>query len=230
MSKKKMFFGGSTDLNGLTSYWKFNGNSNDEIGSNNGTDTNINYGAGLIGLSAGFNNPGFSYITIPDAENLSFNADFSIVTLIRATSLSSNPRIYNKRTTSTDWEYLLFYSSNRRISLRDNSTGGRIITDTTDAIPLSTWFVSTVTFKSSTNILKQYVNKDLNNIDNSVGTFIAMENTSAPLVIGIDGIDLISGQFAGSMNALGIYKGKELTALEVEANVDKFLIDNEHLI
>lgn len=230
MSKKKMFFGGSTDLNGLTSYWKFNGNSNDEIGTNNGTDTNINYSAGLIGLTSGFNNPGVSYITIPDAENLSFDGDFSIVSLQRLTSLSGNPRVFGKRTTSTDWEYILLYTSNRRMGLRDNLTSTVITCDTTDTIPLNTWYVSTITFNSSTKTLKHYVDKNLNNVNSSTSGYVGMENTNAPLVIGIDGIDFASGQLAGAMNALGIYKGKELTALEVEANVDKFLIDNEHLI
>lgn len=225
-----MFFGSSTDLNGLTSYWKFNGNSNDEIGANNGTDTNINYAAGLIGLGAGFNNPGVSYITIPDAENLSFDSDFSIVTLIRATSLSGSPRVFSKRTTSTDWEYILLYTSNRRMALRDNVNANVITCDTTDTIPLSTWYVSTITYNASTKTLKQYIDKNLNNVNSSTASFVSMDNTTAPLVIGIEGIDLTSGQFAGAMNALGIYKGKELTALEVEANVDKFLIDNEHLI
>lgn len=38
----------------LVSYWKMDGNSNDSKGSNNGTDTNITYGAGKFGQSAGF--------------------------------------------------------------------------------------------------------------------------------------------------------------------------------
>lgn len=38
----------------LVSYWKFDGNSNDSKGSNNGVDVNVTYGAGTFGQSAGY--------------------------------------------------------------------------------------------------------------------------------------------------------------------------------
>jgi hypothetical protein len=63
----------------LVSYWKFEGNSNDSVGSNNGTDVNITYstGNGKIGQGAGFNANNNSKITcsgrIPQgAKSLSF--------------------------------------------------------------------------------------------------------------------------------------------------------------
>jgi len=233
MSKKKMFFSSGLDNDtGLTSYWKFNGNANDSVGSNNGTSVNMNYVlGGLIGgVSANFSNSGISYITVPDSDTLSFDSDFSIVCLLFLNNTTSTPRIYNKRNSSSDFEYILIYQANRLIALKDNLNGGILRTSATDAVPLSNWFVSTVTFNASTGTLKQYINKNLNNTVNNTGTFVAMENTTAPLVIGIDSVDLSSGNISGAINALGIYKGKELTSLEVEANVDKFLIDNEHLI
>lgn len=41
----------------LVSYWKFEGNSNDSVGSNNGTDTSMTYGSsyGKLGQGANFN-------------------------------------------------------------------------------------------------------------------------------------------------------------------------------
>lgn len=48
----------STLLNGLVGYWKLEGNSQDAVGSNNGTDTNVSYSAsyGKIGQGALLNN------------------------------------------------------------------------------------------------------------------------------------------------------------------------------
>lgn len=43
----------STDA-ALVSYWKFDGNSNDSKGSNNGTDSNVNYAAGKFVSAAGY--------------------------------------------------------------------------------------------------------------------------------------------------------------------------------
>lgn len=48
---------GSTLVNGLLSYYKLDGNSNDSVGSSNGTDSNITYNAasGIIISGASFN-------------------------------------------------------------------------------------------------------------------------------------------------------------------------------
>lgn len=40
---------------GLIHHWKFDGNSNDSVGGNNGTDTSISYVTGKIGQAASFN-------------------------------------------------------------------------------------------------------------------------------------------------------------------------------
>lgn len=47
----------STLTSNIDGYWKFEGNSNDSVGSNNGSDTTITYstGNGKIGQGAGFN-------------------------------------------------------------------------------------------------------------------------------------------------------------------------------
>jgi hypothetical protein len=49
---------------GLVSYYKLDGNSNDSVGSNNGTDTSISYSAGKISNAASFNGSS-SYINLP---------------------------------------------------------------------------------------------------------------------------------------------------------------------
>lgn len=54
----------STLLNGLTAYYKFDGNSNDSVGTYNGTDLNVSYVAGLNGNAASYNGSS-SRTTIP---------------------------------------------------------------------------------------------------------------------------------------------------------------------
>lgn len=228
-----MFFRGSTDLNGLTSYWKFNGNSNDEIGTNNGIDTNMAYISGLIGNCATFRSPGASYITIPDDDSLSFgngliDIDYTITGLVYFESISGNPRFWAKSNT-TDTEYRFFYGTQFRFINFDQSTGGYLEKNSNTSITAFNWYVFTTTYNATSKEQKIYINKTLVNTTNNVGTYLSMENTTAPLILGIEPLNN-GGQLNGYMNALGIYKGKELTALEVEANVDKFLIDNEHLI
>lgn len=61
-------------LTNIVAYWKFQGNSADSVGSDNGIDTNITYstGNGLIGEGAGFDGS-TSQITTAASQNLSGN-------------------------------------------------------------------------------------------------------------------------------------------------------------
>lgn len=54
----------------LVAYYKLDGNSNDSVGSNNGTDTSITYSTGKIGQCASFNGSS-SKISIPTIINSS---------------------------------------------------------------------------------------------------------------------------------------------------------------
>lgn len=56
----------------LTAYWKFEGNSNDSKGSNNGSDTSISYGTqyGKFNQGAALTVAGNSVITIPNSADL----------------------------------------------------------------------------------------------------------------------------------------------------------------
>lgn len=76
---------------GLAAYWRFEGNSNDSKGSNNGTDTAITYSIpdGKFGQGATFNGS-TSEITIPDAAALKPTGTFSIAAWIKTSKLNSN--------------------------------------------------------------------------------------------------------------------------------------------
>ncbi len=78
----------------LVAYWKLDGNSNDSVGSNNGTDTNITYNSsyGKINQGALFDTSFTSYVTLP---NLNIGTgDFTISLWLYAVSWDNNKRIW----------------------------------------------------------------------------------------------------------------------------------------
>jgi len=221
-------------LNNFISYWKFDGNSNDSVGSNNGTPTSITYPSGLIGQAADFNGT-TSKVVVPDANDLSFgngtsDVDFSTITLIKFDDLSNNPRIAIKiKADGTGFEYVVFpVSSKLRATLVDDSTGGSVTSQTTNTITLNQWVVLTTTYKASTKDLKLYINNDAITTDLSSGTYIAMENSIANLTIGSDprfNTNFLNGQ----INAFSLLN-VELTPEQVAYAVDRYLTANRHLI
>lgn len=68
----------------ITHYWKFDGNSNDSVGSNNGTDTSITYNNtnGIINNGAGFANNASANIQV---GALSFGTTGTITAWIKGT-------------------------------------------------------------------------------------------------------------------------------------------------
>ena len=224
-------------LNNFISYWKFDGNALDSVGSNNGTATTITYPTGLIGQAADFNGT-TSKVVVPDAANLSFgngtsDVDFSTITLIKFDDLSNNPRIAIKiKADGTGFEYVVFpVSSKLRATLVDDSTGGSVTSQTTNTITLNQWVVLTTTYKASTKDLKVYINNDAITTNLSSGTYVAMENSIGNLNIGYDprfgvgGINFLNGQ----INALSLLNVK-LSEEQVAYAVNKYLTANEHLI
>lgn len=71
----------------LVAYYKMDGNSNDSVGSNNGTDTSISYVTGKINQGAGFNGSS-SRIVIADNSSLRISGN---ITMSFWTYLTSRP-------------------------------------------------------------------------------------------------------------------------------------------
>src|ERR1051326_1866471 len=79
----------------LVSYWRFEGNSNDSKGSNNGSDTSITYssGNGNFGQGAGFNGSS-SKIVITDNSSLHLLSAFTILGWIKASGTLNGNGIF----------------------------------------------------------------------------------------------------------------------------------------
>lgn len=223
-------------VDNITSYWKFNGNSNDSVGSNNGVDTSLSYTTGLIGNCVDFSGSALSKVQVADAPSLNFgnglvDSDYSFVTLVRFFS-TANQWIFNKRNLSGETlnrQYqLVLYNGKLTWYAYDESSGGQKITEVTFTPNTSNWYVLGVSAKSGLQP-KLYI--DAVNVANTAvnpGTYTAMEALPVPLVIGkASFLDTLS--MNGLMNMLAVFN-TTLTQEEITAITDKLLVDNEHLI
>ncbi len=78
------------NMSGLVSWWKFEGNANDETNNNNdGTGSGgVSFKSGISGASAYFD--GSSYITVPDSSSLDITGDISIAVWVNLISGGPN--------------------------------------------------------------------------------------------------------------------------------------------
>jgi len=222
-------------LDNFISYWKFDGNALDSVGSNNGTPTSITYPSGLIGQAADFNGT-TSNVVVPDANDLSFgngtsDVDFSTITLIKFDDLSDNPRLFTKiRADAFQFEYIALPVNGKFNFINyDTDNNKQIRTENDVVIPLSEWIVITQTYEASTKTLKTYQNTAINNVNLNQGAYTSMINTNAPLVIGEDGRSAFTNNLDGQINALSFLNVK-LSEEQVAYAVNKYLTANEHLI
>jgi len=150
----------------LLSAWPLNGNSNDAKGSNNGTDTNVTYGAGLHGQCALFD--GTAYIQFANTPQINSVSAFSIVgrIFISSADLSLSPTFYSKATYSTDDHSLCRIITGGEVEWFvwtgvNDGAGNKIITSGA-GITVGAWYhvglVFDGTLTGGTNKAKVYVN------------------------------------------------------------------------
>jgi len=84
----------------LIAYYKFDGNSNDSVGSNNGSDTSITYSAGKIGDAAFFDGSS-SRISLSSAASLA--SSFTVAGWARTTTTAAYRTIYSSGTALNFW-------------------------------------------------------------------------------------------------------------------------------
>lgn len=84
----------------LVAYYKFDGNSNDSVGTNNGTDTSISYVPAKINDGASFNGSS-SRISLAVASTLTTN--FTIAGWTNSTTLAAYRTIYSSGTGTNFW-------------------------------------------------------------------------------------------------------------------------------
>lgn len=87
-------------LTGLISYWKLDGNSNDAVGSNNGSDTTISYSSanGKIIQGAGFNGTTSTVIVPHNAIYNTISSAISISLWTKSSTAQANKYLLSKPT------------------------------------------------------------------------------------------------------------------------------------
>ena len=144
----------------LISYWKLDGNSDDSIGSNNGSNTFISYGDiyGKINNGANFSATG-SRITL---SSILSKSKGSINMWFKASSFSVGKILFSDRsTTALQGAFQLQAASDSKLKLLvyGESTWS-INIESANTFSVNTWYMLTWTW-DATNGHKLYVNKTL---------------------------------------------------------------------
>ena len=153
----------------IVSYWKLDGNSNDAVSTNNGTDTNVTYSTanGIINQGAGFSGTG--NINVGNSNSLTLGSAMSIALWTQPTTApASYPMLLCKGSVNTSYE--MFWNtafSPARLAFRSKVSPDNAVTSTTSA-SVGTWYFVVATWDGTTS--KIYVDGYLSN-SNTVGGF-----------------------------------------------------------
>ena len=169
------------------------------------------------------------YISIADADNLSFgdgssDSPFSLAAWLKADG--SGTRILCK-CFETNLEYAFTIGGNNipGLSLYDGNTDNRIQVNHASALnpALNTWYHLAATYDGSGSVsgINHYLNGNPVSVTTtSLGTYVAMHNTSAPLDIGRFNATFSGTNYEsftnGHLDDVAVI-GKELSASEVSA-------------
>lgn len=214
--------GSATYIPNIISYWNFDTNFDDIVGTNNGTgtaETTIVSG-GIVNDCLDNTGSGNPVIVVNDNDNLSFgngttDSPFSVSCWFNYDVLT-NSWLFSKRN-SADQEYQIRqFSGTLAMILFSQNNLSNIIRVTHNFNPvINTWYHAVFTYNgnSAQSGLKMYIDGLQVGTTTGSGTYIAMDNTTSELAISSSrgfGNFPINGQ----MDEVAIFD-KELTALEV---------------
>ena len=135
---------------GLVAYYKLDGNSNDSVGSNDGTDTDVSYVAGKINQSGSFNGS-TSKISLPSSFYNLVDAWTYSFWIKRNNPGVDNETIYSRWTNSTTGRQIVINFDNSNHLVVDVPYKSGIVT--TETFTDSTKYHNYVFTKSGTNYL-----------------------------------------------------------------------------
>ncbi len=210
----------------IVSYWNFNSNSKDQVGSNNGLDTGISYiASGGIGNVADFTAGNTSTIQVADNDSLSFgngtsDSPFTISLMVKF-NITGASMLINKSNGSFR-EYDIFYDtgSNQLIwrIYNNGSTSSSIKVSydwSANGQTTGVWYSIIGTYNGSglNSGLKLYVDSLIVGSAATTGTYTAMLNSSSPIYIG-KFATITAVSLNGYMDEISIFN-KELNSSEV---------------
>lgn len=179
----------------IVSHWRFDANSNDFVGSNNGTDTDITYASGKVSNAAGFNGTS-SKISFGNLSTLRLFTNGtndiagSITGWLKFNSTSGTQYILDKRdlfNATLDREYFILYTSGElRFVLFDQTNGGNIRVAYSWTPTTGVWYHFAATYDGSgTSIgMKLYINGVSVGAGASAGTYVKQVGSVGYLMMG----------------------------------------------
>ncbi len=212
---------------GLIAYYRMDNDATDELGSHDGTATNITYGTGKAGQSAIFNGS-TGFITVADDDALSFTDG---VAPPSQQDLPFSVSFYVKHTSATAWQTLVCKSQGTGTFIEwtiyqfNNECVFRIYSGSSTAahrsgiasfIPVAgTWYHIVVTYDGvDLNGLNVYVDSvNITSSNQTGGTYVGMINTTQPVSMGRVGSG--ASDFTGELDGVGIWDA-ELSQSEVD--------------
>ena len=202
----------------LSYYCRFEGNSNDSKGSNNGVDTSITYSStnGKYGQGAGFNGT-TSKIAIADNNALDLDTgDFSITCWVNLVAKTNTRHIISKLVDGSNYYELRVSSSGDGIVSFDSyATARKCQVIGTTSLSTATWyFIAVVVDRDSAANTKIY----LNAVNDTAGTPTVSTDTianAAALWFGADQFGGGGNFYSGAVDDLATFKGKALSQAEV---------------
>jgi len=185
-----------------TSFWNLDGNPNDALGVNNGTNHSNTYVSGLIGQASSMT--GGSYISV--ANNSSLNVDgggaFTISVWVKFTTLSGFVRLYDKGQAGTGNGYYLDCNSSTIRLL------GATTFSASKSLSTGVWYHIVAKYNGS-GTAQIYVNGS--SIGSGAGLYTSAYSGELRLGLASDGTAALDGL----IDATGFWKGTALTGTEI---------------
>lgn len=216
--------GVSFPTDNLVSYWPMNG-SGEDIGGGGNTLAifgGVTFPAGKDGLCADLNGT-TGYLAALDSDNLSFgngsvDTPFSVSFWMNMTvaPATSDFFIYKRDGSNREWQINISSDSFIGASLwSQNGSSSYIQVSFTTALTLNTWYYITFTYDGGGVAagVKLYINSvnDPIRLGGDFGSYVAMNNTTAPFEIG----RFNGGFYDGLIDELAIFS-KELSQSEID--------------
>lgn len=199
----------------LFAYYKLESNLNDSKGSNNGTTTSVSYAAGKVNNGMVFNGSS-SFGNIPDANDFSFtdgtnNRAGAIGFYYKFNGISSQYLVNKLSNASTSLEhYVVYDGTNLRFRIFSNNSPTNYISRKILFTPtIGAWYliVASTDGSGTSSGMQLSINVVESSIDESLGTFVRVANTTSPTVIGKQGF--ASAAYAnGEMDCLSFFNKK----------------------
>lgn len=204
----------------LASYWKFDSsNSNDSVGSNNGTDTAITYssGNGKIGNGAGFNGSS-SYILLAASVSSGISNNYSVSFWCKNTDTSSNSNVFladdSPTTSNRNFQITLGAgTTNKSVRFIRFTSGNSLVTNITGSVNINdgSWHHVVCTFDSAVGSI---IYIDGTNVASDSVTTINNTNTGGKGVIGAIDYNSRSSFQNGDIDEMAVWT-RTLSSTEV---------------